>query len=115
MNNIAALYFILILIFFIVIRDFYRKKYGYSSQILEVDGVPVSGYEEDYLLLDKQHTISMSDLLAQQGLKRISTSEVCAFQRREDDPDDYFLPVRKAYVSKNGMTLPQFIELNLIL
>lgn len=88
--------------------DFFTNKSNFckSSQTFEVNGVPVSGHEEDYLLIDNQNTISMSGLLVQQGLKRISWREQCAFELRVDDPDDYFLPVRQQYVAKTGNILP---------
>ena len=109
MNNIIIFIIFAIsftVIYYLMLRKIFRNKYNYSFQSLEVNGVPVCGYEEDYLLLDRQVTISMSELLTQQGLKKISWSELCAFQRYENDPDDHFLPCRQQYVLRTGNILP---------
>lgn len=77
-----------------------------SHQIFEVRGIPVSGYEEDYLLMDEQNVIGMTRLLTQQGLQKISWQEATSFERREDDLDDHFLEYRKQYISRTGRNHP---------
>jgi hypothetical protein len=86
--------------------NYSRKSKRYSYQLLEVNGLPVSGHEENYLLTDDHQTIAMSQLLARQGIKAISWQEATAFERREDDPDDYFLKYRQQYNLRSGRKFP---------
>jgi hypothetical protein len=82
----------------------YDQKYSFQS--LQVNGIPVSGHEENYLLIDDQSTLTISQLLAKQGIKSISWQEATAFERREDDPDDHFLQYRQQYIKRSGRKFP---------
>lgn len=65
-----------------------------SNKQFEFVGVPVIGYEEDYLETINSN-IGMSELLVQSGVERISTQEKYGF---EYDDGGYFDKYKKQYL-----------------
>jgi hypothetical protein len=94
------------------IKEYAKQEVKLNShQSLDVIGVPVTGYESDYLLLSNQDILGICSLLKTQGVQSISAQEELGFQSLESNL--YTKKYRDQYKEKNGKEFPPVYKFEL--